>query len=306
VSTIPTNEPTLPAPEGTPGAASPSVPFPAIVLYADLLGFTDQIDQCDPMKMPEVLRLAETLARYGGEMTCEQVEDDEVRKFYGKRFWAFSDSVVVLMAMGSDAEMSMSSFDARLDQLSSMALAQGTLFMQGQLMRGGISEGWMFIKDNIVLGSALAEAARLEKHVKNPFIAISHDLYRDFCNSPSRNWYAKELDPVNEVLIAPCEYTKGNPALDYFTVCFRNIDLSDQDLLAFRDRGLSSQHADWDRLASEHVFANKRRFVLEHRARIVNGMNHADPSVAAKYAALKHYHNDRTTAIFVDTTGLLV
>jgi len=68
-------------------------------------------------------------------MTSAGHEDKEIRAFYGKHFWAFSDSVVVLLEVGSEAEQLMSSFDARLDQLTDVARAQGLLIQERQLVR---------------------------------------------------------------------------------------------------------------------------------------------------------------------------
>ena len=157
----------------------------ALVLFADLLGFSHRVEAAN--SEDERSGIVKLLNNFAEQFSGSDIEDADTREFHAKRFWAFSDSIVIRLFEGSKAEQSMTKFDADLDQLSSIALAQFVIMdKHGQLVRGGVAQGWLLESGDTVAGTALVKAARIEKCIEMPFIGVEPELYERYRNEPGR------------------------------------------------------------------------------------------------------------------------
>jgi len=146
--------------ETSAGSAAPaSLAFDdAIVLFADLLGFSHRV------KVAKTLTHADALIQMLKHFAHTFTEHPENHALFGRKYWAISDSMIAVWDMKSMAVELMTEFDAILSQLSGLASAQGSMMVQdGQLVRGGVGRGW-FKEDNDTIASpALVQAAAIEK-----------------------------------------------------------------------------------------------------------------------------------------------
>lgn len=277
-------------------------PRPALVLFADLLGFSRKVESSKTVE--ERLTLANLLNYFAEQFSGSDIEDGDVRDFYAKRFWAFSDSIVVRWFDGSNAQQMMTKFDADLDQLSSIALAQYLIMnSHGQLVRGGVAQGWFFEVGETVLGTALVEATRIEKAIDTPFIGVQRELYDRYLNEPGRRHYSEHADPAPRVFIAPCNYTRNMPALDYLSIALGEIDITDRQRR--EARAINDQD---ERYQFENQCWNENRLSLirRHRDFVTQGLQSTDRRVMEKYAALSQHHNWRVSQLYPGQPELLV
>lgn len=270
---------------------------PAIVLFADLLGFSHQVESADPAK--DGPKLSARIRRFADEFS----ESGANLEFYGKRVWAFSDSIVVAWYRGSQAEQVMTEFDANLFELSGIAFAQGCIMRDdSQLVRGGIGFGWLREEHDTVVGTGLVRAARLERKVVAPFIAVDQELYNYYVEHDSRKTYHSSIDPVVSLFIPPAPYTQHLPALDYLMISLGEIDLtplqmSEAKLLLGKER---------DDFMNKHYQENVIDFLEWHRDFISLGLASPDQKVVEKYMALREHHNFRMSENFSSRPELLV
>lgn len=277
-------------------------PRRAIVLSADLLGFSNAVNGVSDRD--GVALLLDHLDRFATQFSGVDYEDRETHEFFAKKYWAFSDGIVVCWFGGSDAQSAMTEFDADLDQISGIASAQvHIMFNNRQLVRGGIGAGWIIERNTTVTGTALVAAARIEKKIEMPFIGIERALYDFYENHPGRSSYAKDIDPVPELFIPPCEYTRNYPALDYLLIGLGEIDLTDTQRRQSRniDNGEERQ-----RFLNQCWSKNRLAFIERHKMLVVEGLQHPDPRVREKYDALRQHHNFRVTELYEKSTGLLI
>lgn len=262
----------------------------AIVLFADLLGFSKLVEAiADATAAKELVKKLDEFAE-------EFTEERELDGFYGRKYWIFSDSIVAAWNMRSEATATMTEFDALLDQLSGIANAQGMLmFRDHQLVRGGIGRGWLREDEDTVVSSALVKAARLEKCVKNPFIAVEEELYEYFLEHSGRKTYAEDADPTHTLFIPPSDYTNGLPALDYFLITLGEIDLSPAQMLQARRIDFGEKR---DVFRSRCWWENRLLYVREHRQFIIGGLESPAADVRLKFEALREHHNRRVAEKF--------
>jgi|SRR6185312_9511961 len=276
-------------PSGKPTGSTSIVFDRAIVLFADLLGFSKLVEVADVTTAKELVNKLDEFAE-------EFTEEHELDGFYGRKYWIFSDSIVAAWNMRSEAAATMTEFDALLEQLSGIAEAQGMLMLRDhQLVRGGVGRGWLREDKDTVVSSALVKAARLEKCVKNPFIAVEAELYKYFLEHSGRKTYAEDVDPTHTLFIPPADYTNGLPALDYFLITLGEIDLSRAQMLQARDIDPGEKRDDF---RSKCWWENRLRYVREHRQFIIGGLGSPATDVRLKYEALREHHNRRVAELF--------
>jgi hypothetical protein len=275
---------------------------PALILFADLLGFSRRVEAAN--SEDDRSALAKLHNYFAEQFSGSDIEDADVRDFYAKRFWAFSDSIVIRLFEGSNAEQSMTKFDADLDQLSSIALAQFVIMdRHGQLIRGGVAQGWLLESDETVVGTALVKAARLEKAIEMPFIGVEPELYERYRNEPGRGHYSERLDPFPRVFIPPCPYTRNIPALDYLSVAYGEIDLTNQHR---RDSRAIQDPEARDQFQNQCWNENHLSFIQWHRDFLTQGLKGSDPKVVQKYTALSQRHNWRVSQLYPGQEELLI
>jgi hypothetical protein len=275
---------------------------PAIILFADLLGFSGMVRAAKTKK--DARSLAVRLERFADVFSGSDFEDLKTRKFYRKKSWAFSDSIVVCWYLGSRAAKVMTTFDAELSQLSGLAVAQAEIMLSDrQLVRGGLAIGWWLEQRSSVVGDALTCAASIEKTVQGPFIAVASELHKRYLTHPVRRQYSSEADPTTELFIPPCSYTNGLPALDYFMAHLNEIDITNQERAQAR---LITEGEKRDAFRNRCFWAHRSSYVGWHRDFVSTGLKHADPKVRQKYDALKQHHNFRVLALYPGDPSMLV
>jgi hypothetical protein len=275
---------------------------PAIILYADMLGFSDKVNAANPAHDAEAL--VSRLDHFAIQFSGADYEDKEIREFFAKKYWAFSDSLVVCLYGGSDAQKVMTEFDADLDQISSIALAQGhIMWTDGQLVRGGVARGWFAEKGNTVVGSALVKAARIEKEIAAPFIGVELELYEYYVSHQGRRYYAADIDPAPGLFIAPCPYTSNRPALDYFAITLDSVDLTGAQIRATQALPHDERR---DEYRNKCWTANRRAYVTWHRDFVTQGLKDPDHRIQKKYEALKAHHNTHVDQLYPGDSTMLV
>ena len=274
----------------------------ALVLFADLLGFSHRVEAAN--SEDERSGIVKLLNNFAEQFSGSDIEDADTREFHAKRFWAFSDSIVIRLFEGSKAEQSMTKFDADLDQLSSIALAQFVIMdKHGQLVRGGVAQGWLLESGDTVAGTALVKAARIEKCIEMPFIGVEPELYERYRNEPGRRHYSERLDPFPRVFIPPCPYTRDIPALDYLSVAYGEIDLTDRQR---RDAKAIQEPEARDQFQNQCWIENHLSFIRWHRDFVTQGLKERDPKVVTKYSALGQHHNWRVSQLYPGQEELLI
>ena len=269
----------------------------AIIFYADMLGFSHQV------KGVKVIAGADELIKVLKRFAKHFTEPVDSHAFFGRKYWAISDSMVAVWDMKSDAVTVMTQFDAILSQLSGLASAQGLMMVNDrQLVRGGVARGWFKEIDNTIISPALVDAARIEECIQNPFIGVAKDIYDYFLELPERGMYSSEIDPMNHLFIPPCAYTNNLPALDYFMVTIGEIDLTSAQTIHARTLPSGTDRQDY--MNKAHA-ANVRTYIEQHRQFIVDGLGTETGKVRERYLALREHHNFRIEDRFTDK-GLLI
>jgi hypothetical protein len=269
----------------------------AIVFYGDLLGFSHQVAAAGTLA--EADGLIRVLKRFAGEFT----ESGDMHDFFGRKYWAISDSMVAVWDMQSEAAKTMTEFDAILHQLSGLAIAQGRMLVDdGQLVRGGVARGWFKEDSDTIVSPALVRAARIEGAIASPFIGVDADLYAYFASHQGRGMYAPQIDPIPDVFIAPAAYTAGLPALDYLTMTLGEIELSTKELKHAMTIPPGEARDDY---MNQRAWENKLEFMRRHRDIIAKALGTHSGSVLNKYQALRDYHNERVQARFQDPSLLV-
>jgi hypothetical protein len=287
---------TLPKRKVSPPPRNPAFED-AIIFYADMLGFSHQVKGVKAIAGADAL--IKVLKRFAEQFT----ESADTHAFFGRKYWAISDSMVAVWNMKSDAVGVMTEFDAILSQLSGLASAQGLMMVDDkQLVRGGVARGWFKEVDNTIISPALVDAARIEECIQNPFIGVAQDIYDYFLKHPGRSMYASSIDPMNDLFIPPCAYTNNLPALDYFMVTIGEIDLTSAQIT--HSRTLPSGSVRQDYMNKTHA-ANVRMYIEQHRQFVVNGLATQTGKVLGKYYALREHHNFRINCRFTDNTLLI-
>lgn len=277
-------------------------PRKAIVLSADLLGLSSEV--CNVSDEHGVTRLLNRLDCFVEQFSAINYEDKESQEFFAKKYWAFSDGIVICWYSGSDAQSTMTEFDADLDQLSGIGAAQAQIMLENrQLVSGGIGSGWIVERNTTVSGTALVEAARIEKKIKMPFIGVEQSLYDFYKNHPGRGFYSKDFDPIPEIFIPPCNYTRNYPALDYLMIGLAQVDLTDSQIR--QSKGIAGGEAQ-QQFRNECWSKNRLSFIEQHKTLVTEGLRHSDREVRDKYDALRRHHNFRVSELYTDSADLLV
>lgn len=283
------------------GPALAVEPRQAVVLSADLLGFSNEVS--DVAEGDGATLLLDRLDRFARQFSGVDFEDEQSHAFLAKKYWAFSDGIVVCWYDDSEAQATMTDFDADLDQLSGIAAAQARIMIaHRQLVRGGVGAGWIVERDTTVTGTALVNAARIEKKIEMPFIGVEQNLYDYYKNHPGRGFYSEDMDPVRELFIPPSDYTRDYPALDYLMIGLGEIDLTYTQMRQSRSIGSTEMQQTF---RNECWSKNRLSFIEQHRSLVIEGLQHPDKKVQVKYEALRQHHNLRVSQLYAEPMGLL-
>jgi len=138
----------------------------SLVSYFDILGFRSAIEGCSPQEIQSVLIRMGSLS----------YNDKRLRVITRRGVSTFSDHVVRTVMLEGLSEMQQA--EAVEVELSQIRLVQANLAGRGWLVRGGITQGPVFIDDEFVFGPALVEAYELEHDMAKWPRIILHEKLR--------------------------------------------------------------------------------------------------------------------------------
>ena len=114
---------------------------------------------------------------------------------------------------------------------------------------------------------------------------------------------SERLDPFPRVFIPPCPYTLNIPALDYLSVAYGEIDLTDRQR---RDARAIQDPEARDQFQNQCWNENHLSFIRWHRDFLTQGLKGSDPKVVQKYNALSQHHNWRVSQLYPGQEELLI
>lgn len=271
-----------------------------VVAWIDILGFSEQLAGANtPEKLREVYLRLLRVQDYFDLPTASDDPDEQAEQntVYGREVLAVSDGLVLTASLNSEAGKMMTPYDLLMSFVGEILEAQAFCAIHGIFLRGGISKGLFYFKDNILLSPALVRAYKLEsKKAVFPVILIDREVVKALRALYGRKHYSKDADP----------------SLSYF-LDFESPNKEKGDSLYFLDYlahlsspGSHGWHKDEDRKAFIAEKDSKKRqkiFNASHTAATVQAMGwHKeevvkaydaadDPKVKAKYQWIIDYHN---------------
>ena len=225
-------------------------------------------------------------------------KDKSVREDHAgskKTVLAFSDSVVVNVALQSTLTKLQGTFDPIMSELWEMALAQGRCATKGLFLRGGVDLGWWYRAGTILASESLVGAYGAENMAAVPVIALTDTLYDFLKTHGDRRFYSKDIEPVR-TLLRHHSYKgpKGKVSfwyLDYITVIAESIDWITSE--AQRKSCLAAPPERRDRIKELGYRRNLREWFRQHARVIKRGHDQAKNwSIRKKYKWLARYHNE--------------
>ena len=211
-------------------------------IYIDILGYSNRLINKKSSELQNELsyflkyvipenKLLENLSR--------------ITKYYIK---SFSDNIFIALQINKKTRENLSLI------LSHIIDYQKTLIQGNYFIRGGISLDKLYVdkKENIIWGSALIKAVKIEKETKFPFIGISNDILKLF-----------KVSNINKFLDIPLVKVINNHyCLDYLKTI---IHYNGKPEIGF--------------------LKNHKRFIES------NIKNNIDDCILGKYVLLAKYHN---------------
>lgn len=189
-----------------------------VTAFLDILGCADRIRAAET---PKDIGAIVTDIRTIQELFEFKPKDQYVKEAHAgskKTVLAFSDSVIVNVALHSTMTKLQGTFDPIMSELAGMALAQGRCAIFGLFLRGGVDIGWWYRNGTILASESLVGAYRAENSAQVPVIALTDKLYRFLSEHSHRKFYSKDVEPVRTLLR---KYRhKGSTG----TICFWYLD----------------------------------------------------------------------------------
>jgi hypothetical protein len=267
-----------------------------VTAFLDILGFSERIIAAKTTKdIERIIADIESIQRaFGFKSKDKSVK--EVHALSKKTVLAFSDSVVVNIAMRSKLVKLEGTFDTIWGELDGIALAQGQCVASGLFLRGGVDIGWWYRKSTILASESLVRAYKAEGRAVVPVIRLTDELYESLLKHPDRKFYSEDTEPVRNLLR---QYTgtgpDGKPVsfwyLDYLSVVVESIGW--ETSAAQRQKCMAAPREKRERIREMGYRMNIRNW-LKHHARMIK-QAHAeakDGHVKAKYEWLAGYHNE--------------
>jgi hypothetical protein len=267
-----------------------------ITAFLDVLGFSERILTAKTNTDFEgIIADIESIQR-AFDFKSKDKDVKEAHAGSKKSVLAFSDSVIVNLALQSKLTKLQGTFDPVMSELSGMALAQGQCVASGLFLRGGVDIGWWYRKSTVLASESLVRAYRTEGSAIFPVIRLTDGLHKFVSTHPHRKFYSNDIEPVLTLLR---EYKgtggDGKPIsfwyLDYLSVVVESLDWVTS--AAQRQKCLAAAPEKRDRIREMGYRANIRNW-LRHHAQMIKRA-HAkskDARVKAKYEWLADYHNE--------------
>ena len=266
-----------------------------ITAFLDILGFGDRVVGAQSTAdIESVIADIRTIQEFF-EFKPKDKHVKEVHAGYKKTVLAFSDSVVVNVALKSTMTKLQGTFDPIMSELSGFALAQGRCVNNGLFLRGGVDLGWWYRTGNVLASDSLANAYKLEGSAIVPVIALTDRLYEFLSKHRDRSFYSKDIEPVRTLFR---QYDGAGPKgkvvfwyLDYITVIAESIDWITSEKQ--RQSCLAAPPEKRDHIRELGYRKNLREWFKHHAKQIKIAHNSAKSnSVKQKYEWLAEYHNE--------------
>ena len=195
---------------------SPSL-LPAIVCYADILGFRNLTERAlnSGTEGTFLRQIKRSLAvAYGEVRQAAKRGGNEIPTFDMK---VFTDNIVIAYPLlHPDADLGEPELGRLLNLL---ARVQARLLADGFLLRGAITAGQHYQDQDIAYGEALLEAVDLDKSGGSPRLVIGSSLEQLIAVHLS--WYGGGWAPHNEELLE--DPADGRLFVDYLGVAFEHF-----------------------------------------------------------------------------------
>ncbi len=157
-----------------------------IVLFLDLLGFSEASIQQDKARQAEILTLVQEIATWRREFEFHlEVHERGITTQLGPTISTFSDNIVISVPLDGLTHQQIKEEERwkhvlpTMQQLASQIATRALNI--GFLIRGGLTVGPLFHQDGVVFGKAMVDAYRIESRIANyPRIVISRDLTSQF------------------------------------------------------------------------------------------------------------------------------
>ncbi|QXJ49273.1 hypothetical protein KIV12_05715 [Bacillus altitudinis] len=159
------------------------------IVFIDILGFKNFVEESEENE--DQLKNIHEALNYISRIKRENDEGTLSLKDMGKEVTVFSDSIVISMPVSNNSEGWI--------LLNEVIFLQINLMNLGICIRGGMTAGKLYHKENIVFGPAMNEAYNLESNCAiyprvivssnyletvyrygNPLPEIEHDYYKDY------------------------------------------------------------------------------------------------------------------------------
>jgi len=261
--------------------------FPAMVCFVDLLGFGTKVKEIassvDLYSTRDELRVVHDLFLKDPKGLLER----ESAKSLAREVWAFSDCLVIVIPLRSQAVEEEGTLGVIVSELNDLSLAHADCMGKGILLRGGVSFGLWFRQGDFMISPALVEAHDVEQEVSLPVIGLAPRL-KDLLVRAAR----RTRDP---------RYLSSFPKIKTKRGFCRFLDYCG-DLLAELPGDMGPEgRAEYKRTRDEKkrraifergVHRQFRKWLRWHRNTILNRAQQAgDGPVRRKYEWLKAYHN---------------
>jgi hypothetical protein len=267
-----------------------------ITAFLDILGFSARILSARTNKDVEGIIADIQSIQEAFDFKTKDKYVKEAHAGAKKTVLAFSDSVVVNLALESTLTKLQGTFDSVMSELSGMALAQGQCVTSGLFLRGGVDIGWWYRKGTVLASESLARAYKAEGSAIVPVIRLTDDLYKFVSNHPDRKFYSKDIEPVRTLLreykgVGPDGKNVSFWYLDYISVVVESHHWVTSAVQ--RQACLAAPPEKRDQIREMGYRANIRNWLRRHARRIKQAhANAQDERIRAKYEWLADYHNE--------------
>jgi hypothetical protein len=255
-----------------------------IVAFIDLLGFSQKV------KTAKLLKNFKKIIQQVQLFRDEFNEKPEALKPAKKEIIAFADCVIISIAAKSELSLLQGTYDTWLSDLSLLAISQINCILKTNVfLRGGVSAGWWYHKDNLIISPAQVEAYELEKEKAHyPIIVLSDQLAKYFKDPECYKAYSS--DPTTRLLRKDEE--RNTWFIDYLGHGVEEVSWMGDESIVKKYK----QCHDGDKrahLMAEGWKTNAKAVFKRHKKAILKAYcSSPTNSIKKKYIWLAKYHND--------------
>lgn len=265
----------------------------AVVAFIDVLGYSSRVLAIKtPAQFLALRRDVRLVQRFFEHRPSDQ-NTQESHRIISKKVLAFSDCLVISVALRSSISKIQGTLDPILSHLSSLALAQAECVGRGIFLRGGLDIGIWYKERDLLISQALVGAYELERRTNVPVIAVSDKLRQYLENHPHLRHYAES--PLPGLLGTRSHPTTNAPLhfVDYLPLTFNEVDgrLRPNERQAYRQ---TQDPFMKERIRVQALQRDERRWLNDHRRRIrQEARKHSsEQKILEKYVWLAQYHDD--------------